>query len=96
MQICHLDGNTLNNHYKNLKIASPEEKANQSKKNGLYEIRDKKIRKKVCQYDLNGKIINTFISLKDAEEKTKIFSQNISRCCRNKSKQAGGYVWKYV
>ena len=96
MQICHLDGNTLNNHYKNLKIASPKEKANQSKKNGLYEIRDKKIRKKVCQYDLNGKIINTFISLKDAEEKTKIFSQNISRCCRNKSKQAGGYVWKYV
>lgn len=44
----------------------------------------------------NGIILNTYISITDAERKTGIKSSNISKCCRNIRKYAGGYQWKYT
>lgn len=43
-----------------------------------------------------GVIINQFSSLKDAEAKTGIKWQGISKVVRGKRATAGGYVWKYV
>lgn len=52
--------------------------------------------KKVSQYDLNINYIQTFNSLKEAEEKTNIAKSSICTVCKGKSKQAGGFIWKYA
>lgn len=44
----------------------------------------------------NGVILNTYISIMDAERQTGIKSSNISKCCRNIRNYAGGYQWKYT
>ena len=50
-------------------------------------------KKEVNQYDLNGNFIKTWDSIKLAEETLNI--HKISLCCRNKQKNAGGYLWRY-
>ena len=52
-----------------------------------------KISKKVIQFTLDEKQIKIFNSLTEAKENTKI--NNISNCCNNKRKSAGGYKWKF-
>jgi group I intron endonuclease len=51
----------------------------------------------VCQYSLDGKLLNTYSSIKSASITTGIFESGIwcvARCIRNRM-SAGGYVWKY-
>ena len=50
---------------------------------------------KVVQYDLNGKFIKVFNSIKDAAEETNAKYQAIVRVCSGKRKSAYGYKWKY-
>lgn len=52
-------------------------------------------KKKVHQFDLQGKLVNSYQSVKDADKYTNIDFRLISRCCLGKSRTAGGYVWKY-
>lgn len=52
-------------------------------------------RKPVAMYD-ESKLLNIFPSAKDAEIMTGINRKNISMCCLNKRKHAGGYVWKFA
>lgn len=52
--------------------------------------------KSVIQYTIDGKEINKFISIHDANMKTKINRNDISKCCKGIFKQAGGYIWKYA
>jgi hypothetical protein len=54
--------------------------------------------KAVVQYDTNGNKIAEYESVLDAEFKTGIMHQNISKCClkRKHFKTAGGFVWEYV
>ena len=54
--------------------------------------------RKVGQYTKDGKLINTFESIAEAErfngwEHSKC---NISRCCNGLMKSSNGYVWKYL
>lgn len=44
----------------------------------------------------NGEIIALYNSLTEAEEKTGIKSQQISKVCRGLKKMTGGFQWKYV
>jgi hypothetical protein len=37
-----------------------------------------------------------YYSIREAERQTGILNTNISSCCKNKAKTAGGYHWKYV
>lgn len=54
------------------------------------------VRKKgVLQYDLNGELINQFISVADASNHTTLSKTCISRVCRGEREQSGGYIWKY-
>ena len=53
-------------------------------------------RKKVLQYDLNFNYIQTFNSLKEAQEKTNIAKSSICTVCKGRIKQAGGFIWKYA
>lgn len=50
-------------------------------------------KKPIIQYDTNNTFIKEWESAKDAENLTKI--KNISACCKNKRKTAGGYIWKF-
>lgn len=50
----------------------------------------------VQQYDLQGNLINEYVSTTDANRKTGIDCGMISNVCNGKKhKTAGGYIWKY-
>lgn len=52
--------------------------------------------KEVAQFDSSGNLINVFKSTADAQEKTGIFKQNISKVAKRKYGLAGGFQWRYV
>lgn len=45
---------------------------------------------------LNGKEVNYFCTVTEAEKITKIHLGNIVSCCCGRRKNAGGYQWKYA
>lgn len=49
--------------------------------------------KPVAQYTLSGMLIDTYNSVKEAQEKTGI--AQISGCCRGERKTAGNFQWQY-
>jgi hypothetical protein len=53
-------------------------------------------RGKVAQYDLNGNLIQIFLSQIDASRKTGISCRNISNCCNGWTKTAKGFVWENI
>lgn len=50
--------------------------------------------KTIFQYTLKGELVATFDSINTASKATKVASCNISACCNDQRKQAGGFVWK--
>jgi hypothetical protein len=54
-------------------------------------------KKRVRQYTTDGKLVGVYESASEAQRKTGIVQQNISKCCleRNSFKTAGGFVWKF-
>lgn len=44
----------------------------------------------------NGRVIDTFPSVREAGRKTGIKSSNITACLNGRLKTAGGYCWLYV
>ena len=52
-------------------------------------------KKPIAQYSLNNKFICLFNSITEAGTNTGVDKGSISACCREKSKTAGGYIWKY-
>lgn len=50
---------------------------------------------KIEQLDKNYNIIKTWSCAKEAGLSLKIIPSNITACCKNKRKYAGGFVWKY-
>lgn len=52
-------------------------------------------RKKVCQYSLDGVLINIFNSIMDAARQTGTHSGNISSACKGRQLTANGFKWKY-
>lgn len=55
--------------------------------------------KSINQYDLNGNIIHTYESARDAEEKTGFNRHTIQAYCKRKIGNSGestGYIWKYA
>jgi hypothetical protein len=55
----------------------------------------KKSKGGIEQYDLNNKLINTFLTLTEASEKTGFFRGNISSACTGRLKTYKGFIWKY-
>ena len=51
--------------------------------------------KPIAQYDTNGNVLNTFVSVKIANEITGIHLSCISACARGKQITAGGFKWVY-
>lgn len=55
-------------------------------------IQDNKI---VIKYDKDMNYICEYLSIRDANRKTNIDRSNISKCCKNKVKSAGGFIWRF-
>lgn len=51
--------------------------------------------KQVCQYTLDGKLVNIWKSAYEAAETLGYTRGNICDCCREKRKQAYGFIWSY-
>ena len=45
---------------------------------------------------MDGQLIATFKSLKEAVEKTGVNQGNLSSVCSGKKPKAGGFKWEYV
>lgn len=50
---------------------------------------------KIVEQISNGKVINNFYGICEAERQTGICYTNIAKCCRNERQYAGGFQWKY-
>ena len=68
--------------------------------NTNYGTRNKRIQRNrsfpVVQLDVNGKIVNVFYGISEAQRITGIDRPNICKCLKGKTKTAGGYKWKYA
>lgn len=51
--------------------------------------------KHIFMFDLNNNFIKEFASIKEASVETGILDSSLIRCCQNKQKTAGGYIWRY-
>ena len=49
----------------------------------------------VCQYDLEGTFLKRYDGIVDGSIATGVETGNISACCKNKIKTAGGFIWQY-
>ena len=88
-QVNHIDGNKHNNHVDNLEWVTTSE----NQLHSYYVLKNNL--KPVIQYDLEGNFIKEWEATKIASIKLNIHASNITNCCKNNRKTAGGYIWKY-
>lgn len=91
----HKDGNKKNNYYKNLEWCTIAENNRHALRTGLRDMKNDGCSKIVEQYDMDMKLINTYLSANEAKRQTGFSQGHISECCRGEIKQYNGYVWRY-
>lgn len=75
--------------YKNRKLPSIETK------NKMKKIMINKLGKIINQYDKQNNFIKEWPSQAEIERILKIKQTDISACCNNRQKTAGGFIWKF-
>ena len=88
----HKDEDKENNTVENLEWCSIEYNIN-------YGTRNKRDASKqgrcVCQYTLEGMLLNIYPSAMEASRQTGLPQGHISACCRNERNRCGNYKWRY-
>lgn len=88
-EINHIDEDKTNNHVENLEWCTREYNIN-------YGSRTEKTSHKVAQYTLDGKLVNTFPSIREASRYMgKKYPANIAFAVTN-NRQAFGYLWRRI
>lgn len=90
--IDHIDRDTTNNYYGNLRWATNEEQViNRSNKGSTTGRR-------VNQYDLHGNFIKTWNTAQEAGDSIGLGTnvRNIPAVCKGKRNHVAGYIWKYT
>ena len=90
-QVNHIDGNKQNARVNNLEWCSNTENQIHKINSGLSNTT-----KKIVQYDIQMNKINEFTSQVEAAKQLKICDTSISKCCLNKQRTAGGFIFKFV
>ena len=98
-EVNHKDGNKLNNRVDNLEWCTHTHNMREAFKNNLIPPRKSNNgsfpTKKVLQFDLDGKLINTYESLSEASKISGIGFRNLSRYCKNQ-RTCKNYIWRYA
>lgn len=90
--IDHIDGNKHNNCLDNLRKITISENA----QNAYYTQKTNSNVKPVSQYNKNNEFIATFPSSREAGRQLNLDSSSIIKCCKNKVKTVGGYIFHYA
>lgn len=90
--IDHIDGNKHNNSLENLRKITFSENV----KNAYYIQKTNSNIKPVSQFDKDNNFIATYPSAREAGRQLNLDSSSISKCCKNKLKTVGGFIFKYA
>lgn len=90
----HKDEDKANNRVENLEWCDNKYNLNYGTTKGRMR-KHCSIRRSVEQINYNGEVVQVFLSLSDAAKAVGVCYQNITYCCKNYHRTAGGYKWRY-